>query len=139
MSENELAEETKDLKDAAQKTIIENETQTNRQRLRDMMFNGYYLYFLSEDIFFEYDGNDRSDSMFVNLAEYTKDGGSYEFASERGIYISSLALYQSSELSMLPPDTVVCLRIPGAFDGKNEQKALETAEQLLKSLLAFGE
>lgn len=137
MSQNEFDELTKVYTDASQKAHLETEIYNNKKTLGEYMINGYFLYFLSEDVFREYDEDERG-SMFVPLSGFVKSSGTYEYASERGIYISSLALYESSDLSMLPPDTVICLRIPGAFDGGGDG-SYEAAERLLSDILTFGE
>ncbi len=128
--------ELNEIKDHNQKISLESSTQNARQELRDIFYNDNFVFLLSDDVFKEYDASGEN-SVFVNISEYCLDGASYDFASERGIYISSLPIYESSDLSLLPPDTVLCLRLPGVFRGRGSDEAYKAAEELVRSLLAF--
>ena len=133
----ELNAEKEKIDDPTQRAALESSVQSARQELRDVFYNDNYVYLLSEDVFREWDTSS-DDTVFVNIGSYAKDGAEYDYASERGIYISSLPIYASSDLSLLPPDTVLCLRMPGVLKSKNSDKAYEAAEDLIRSLLAFG-
>ena len=138
MSSDEYKEAVKDVTDSLQKTKLESEIQTNRQTLRDLMYSGYFLYLFSEDIFREYDGEGDA-QLFADINSYTKNSGEYTYASDRGIYLSSLEIYKTTDLSLLPPDTVVCIRLPGVFDSTGAGSKYEISERLLRSILAYGE
>ena len=62
----------------------------------------------------------------------------YSYASERGIYLSSLAVHESTMLSMLPDDTVVCIRLPGVLGARDDGKAYAAAEDMLRKILSYG-
>lgn len=131
------AAELSEIKDHNKKIALESSSQSARQELRDIFYTDNFVFLLSDDVFKEYDASG-DDSVFVDLSEYCKDGADYEFASERGVYVSSLPIYESTDLSLLPPDTVLCLRLPGVFSGRDSDRAYEAAKELVRSLLAFG-
>ncbi len=137
MSKKELDEATNGMTDALNKAALESEVQNNRDTLRDLMYSGYFLYFFSEDVFKEFDGTGEN-QILADISKYIAEGAEYEYASERGIYLSSLPIYEATELKMLPEDTVVCIRLPGIFDGAGGSAKYETSENLLKSILAYG-
>ncbi|MBO5010384.1 MAG: hypothetical protein J6D20_06815 [Clostridia bacterium] len=138
MSSDEYQEAVKDITDPLQKSKLESEIQTNRQTLNDLIYSGYFLYLFSEDIFREYDGEGDA-QLFADIGDYIKDGGEYTYASDRGIYLSSLEIYKTTDLSLLPPDTVICIRLPGVFDSTGEGSKYDVSEKLLRSILAYGE
>lgn len=112
---------------------------TDSETLENMLVVGnYYVCFMSEELFLDkdaiYDG-----AIFEPLAKYaTDDGISYEYASERGIYLRSLPF--ASTLS-LPEDTVVCLRSMNGYSSvigsKENQKSFELGEEIIKSILCY--
>ena len=135
MSAEEYNSAVSNITDPMKKATLESEIQANRNTLNDLMYSGYYLYFFSEDIFREHDGDE---SIFADIRSYVKEGAEYSYASDRGIYISSLPIYETTDLSMLPADTVVCLRLPGVFDSNSGGNKYELSERLLRSLLSYG-
>ena len=138
-SSEEFEEQTKDVQDTMKKESIKSEVQTNKKTLYDsLMYGESFLCFLSSDIFTEYETMHDS-SVFAPISPYTKDGATYDFASERGIYLSSLEIYENSGLSLLPPDTVVCIMLPGVFTSTGDGSPYSVSEALLRSILAFGE
>ena len=42
------------------------------------------------------------------------------------------------ELSMLPDDTVVCIRLPGVLGARDDGKAYAAAEDMLRKILSYG-
>ena len=99
----------------------------------------YYLCFLSEDTFREYDKPTSSGAYpFVNLTDLLPDGSGANFASDRGIYLSSLDFGKLSGINELPADTVVCLRaklkLPGAG---SSDTAYDSAKATLLNILTY--
>ena len=99
----------------------------------------YYLCFLSEDTFREYDKPTSSGAYpFSPLTDLVPEGSDARFASDRGIYLSSLDFGSLAGISELPADTVVCLRakvkLPGAA---SRDAAYENAMATLESILAY--
>ena len=78
-------------------------------------------------------------SIFAPISGYVAEGAEYSYASERGIYLSSLDAYESTSLSMLPADTVVCIRLPGVLGARDDGKAYAAAEDVLRKILAYNE
>ena len=139
LSEKELESALGGIKDPMQKASLESKMQENYDTLYNyIMFGDYYLYFLSEDIFHDYEERFES-SIFASISEYTKAGGEYSYAGDGGIYLSSLGIYEATDLSLLPPDTVVCIRLPGVLGARDDGKSYAAAEDLLKKILAFDE
>ena len=139
LSEKELAEKNKETTDPMQKARLESEMQANYDTLYEsIMYGDYYLCFLSEDVFLDYESRLTS-SIFAPISGYTADGVEYSYASERGIYLSSLDAYESTSLSMLPADTVVCIRLPGVLGARDDGKAYAAAEDVLRKILAYNE
>lgn len=99
----------------------------------------YYLCFLSEDTFRDYDKPTSSGAYpFVSLTDLLPDGSDASFASDRGIYLSSLDFGKLSGINELPADTVVCLRaklkLPGAG---SSDTAYDSAKATLLNILAY--
>ena len=99
----------------------------------------YYLCFLSEDTFREYDKPTSSGAYpFVSLTDLAPEGSDARYASDRGIYLSSLDFGKLSGINELPEDTVVCLRaklkLPGAG---SSDSAYESAKATLAKILAY--
>ena len=138
LSEKELEEKKKETTDPMQKARLESEMQTNYETLySSIMYGDYYLCFLSEDVFLDYESRLDS-SIFAPISGYTADGVEYSYAGERGIYLSSLAVHESTMLSMLPDDTVVCIRLPGVLGARDDGKAYAVAEDMLRKILSYG-
>ena len=139
LSLKELEEVTSGSVDPMEKARLETEIQNNTDTLyNSIMFGEYYLCFLSEDVFLSYETLFES-SVFAPIAPYEKEGGSYVYASERGIYLSSLEIYELPAIKKLPADTVVCIRQPGVLGAKDNGKAYAEAEKMLKAVLSYGE
>ena len=139
LSEKELADINKNERDPMQKASLESEMQSNYDMLYNyVMYGDYYLCFLSEDVFLDYESK-LSSSIFAPISGYTVDSGEYSYASERGIYLSSLEIYETTALSILPADTVVCIRLPGVLGARDDGKAYAAAEALLRKMLAYDE
>ena len=99
----------------------------------------YYLCFLSEDTFRDYDKPTSSGAYpFVSLTDLVPEGSDASFASDRGIYLSSLDFGKLSGINELPEDTVVCLRaklkLPGA---SSRDTAYDSAKATLTKILAY--
>jgi hypothetical protein len=139
LSLKELEEATSGSVDPMEKARLETEIQNNTDTLyNSIMFGEYYLCFLSEDVFLSYESLYES-SVFASIAPYEKEGGEYAYASERGIYLSSLGIYELPEIKKLPADTVVCIRLPGVLGAKDNGRVYADAEKMLKAILAYGE
>ena len=118
--------------------LVKENTDTLHQKL---LFGEYYLCFLSERIFKEYE-EEYGEAMFAPLAPYGKAGTEYEYASERGIYLRSLPFSASPEICELPDDTVVCLRrfseVAETFGRSDNEENFKRGEEMMKKLLAYG-
>ncbi len=103
-----------------------------------LVVGNYYVCFLSEELFLLNDAiNDGA--MFAPLAKYAESGDiSYEYASERGIYLRSLPY---SEFIDLPGDTVVCLRALNGYSeaigGKANKENFAIGERVIKNILNY--
>lgn len=109
----------------------------------NMISGDYYLLFLSERLFLEYD-SEYGDSIFVALSDYaTASDVKFAGVGARGIYLDSFASFASLEgISQLDPaDTVVCLRkINDVTVGVNKAKHKESfsaAEAVLKNIISY--
>ncbi len=118
--------------------LVKENTDTLRQKL---LFGEYYLCFLSERIFKEYEA-EYGDAMFAPLAQYGTDGTEYEYASERGIYLRSIPFSELPEICELPEDTVVCLRsfseVASMIGRSDNEENFHRGEEMLKKLLSYG-
>ena len=99
----------------------------------------YYLCFLSEDTFLDYDKQTSSGAYpFVSLTDLVPDGSDARFASDRGIYLSSLDFGKLAGINELPADTVVCLRVKLKLPGASSRdEAYESAKATLLNILAY--
>ena len=108
---------------------------------QNLLYGDYYVCFLSERIFREYDERYEG-ALFAPLAKYIPEGVECEMVNERGVYLSSLAIYSQPEISKLPPDTVVCLRSLSDFSssvGKaKNQAAFARGEKIIINIFAYG-
>ncbi len=137
LSESELAAELEKIKDPFEKASLESTVGENYDQLYNyVMFGEFYLLLLSEDIFDSYEKKLES-SIFAPISGYTKEGVNYEYKGERGIYLSSLDIYSDPALSILPPDTVVCIRLPGVIGARDDGVAYAKSEEMLRSLLSY--
>lgn len=105
-----------------------------------MLYGDYYVCFLSERLFFEYEEK-YSGALFCEVKDYLADGKNYNFASERGVYLGSLDIYSLPELCNFPSDTVVCLRslseVSSTFNKRESEKAFANAEDIFRNILAY--
>lgn len=118
--------------------LVKENTETLHQKL---LFGEYYLCFLSERIFKEYEAM-HGDALFTKLAPYGKAGAEYEYVSERGIYLRSLPFSSLPEICDLPEDTVVCLRtyseVASTIGRANNEENFHRGEDMLRKLLSYG-
>ena len=118
--------------------LVDENTDTLHQKL---LFGEYYLCFLSERIFKEYEAM-HGDALFTKLAPYGKAGAEYEYVSERGIYLRSLPFSSLPEICDLPEDTVVCLRTYSEVASKigraDNEENFHRGEDMLRTLLSYG-
>lgn len=107
-----------------------------------IIFGDYYLCFLSERIFLEYEKN-YGERLFSSLEGYAEGVEGCEFASEtkHGIYLSSLDFYTLPEISKLPDDTVIVLKkiseVSGAINKTDSEKKFKMGESMLENILAY--
>lgn len=102
----------------------------------------YYVCFLSERLFRQYSEGDKNLGRFVEISSYAADGVEYDYVSEYGIRLSSLAIKDLPGLSSLDAeDTVICIRNVSAmsqmFSKKESQKHFARGEELLRALLSY--
>ena len=109
-----------------------------------MIFSSeYYVCFISEELFLEYDkdqGSDKSGPLypFMDMASYTDPVKEYEYASERGIYLRSTEFYKLPGIKELPEDTVVCLRVRSTVYGSSDQiEVYKNSEEVIKNILSY--
>ena len=118
--------------------LVKENTDTLHQKL---IFGEYYLCFLSERLFKEYE-EEYGEALFSPLAPYEKDGAEYEYASDRGIYLRSLPFSALPEIRELPDDTVVCLRrfsdVASTIGRANNEENFKRGEDMMKKLLSYG-
>ena len=120
--------------------LITEDTETLKNTL---LFGEYYVCFLSERLFFEYE-EAYDGAMFAALKDYTAREGEYIYASERGIYLSSPALsdfYSLPVIAELPEDTVICLRqlseVSTLFGKEQNETHFKRGESIIKNILSY--
>ncbi len=112
---------------------------TDSETLQNALVVGsYYVCFLSEELFSEYDAL-YDGAIFESLAKYaTSSDISYEYASDRGIYLRSLPYFDKIEL---PDDTVVCLRSLNGYSeavgGRENKENFAIGERVIKNILNY--
>ncbi len=114
----------------------------NTQELETIMVysSEYYLCFLSEPIFIDYDQKITEQGIFPleDIRKYAPEGSSFEYASDRGIYLRSTDFYKLPGIKDLPENTVICLRVRSEVMSSASSKAnFNNAEDALKSILAY--
>ncbi len=109
---------------------------------QNLLYGDYYVCLLSERLFLEYEERFEG-GLFAPLAPYIPEGVECEMVNERGVYLSSLALYELPEISALPDDTVVCLRrlseVSESFGKAKNQAAFTRGEKIIINRRAYGE
>ena len=126
--------------DSSDKEINEIQIRDNTKALEtSLLMSNYYVCFLSKELFLKYDEL-HGGAIFSELEAYTDADGEYEYASSRGIYLSSLDFYEMAYICNLPGDTVVCLRklseVSNTFGGSNAEEDFRRSEELLRSILS---
>ena len=103
-----------------------------------MMYSEYYICFMSESRFLDYDSKNNGGN-FVPLKDFVDPNKTYEYASERGIYLSSTDFSSLPGIKDMPEDTVVCLRTLSAvashFDKKSNEENYRRSKLVLKEIL----
>ena len=121
-------------------SLVQQDYETLSQML---LYGEYYLCFLSERLFLEYDEYYEG-ALFAPMEKYTLSltPDEYTLVNERGIYLSSLPFYALPEICELPEDTVVCIRqlseVSGFFDRDNSERSFSQAEKILENILSYG-
>lgn len=107
---------------------------------QNMLYGDYYLCFLSERLFSEYDER-YSGAMFCDLNEYLPEGHDYELISDGGVYLRSLGIYSLPGICDLPDDTVVCLRslseVSSRLNKSEAEESFRKGEDTLKNILNY--
>ena len=110
----------------------------------NMIFSSeFYICFLSESVFMKYDKDQTVDPStvtypFVSISDYADPNESYEYASERGIYLRSTGFYSLPGIKDLPEDTVICMRVRSTvFASKDGERLFKNSEQVLRDILAY--
>ena len=119
-------------------TLVAEDTKRLEQTL---MYGEYYVCFLSERLFLENE-KETDGILFAPLDAYVTDGGEYEYASERGIYLRSLPFGDLPYISDLPDDTVVALRrlseVSSHFGGGENKDLFRRGEDIMRRILSYG-
>ena len=98
----------------------------------------FYILLLSEELFLKECDVEEEKIPFNKIAQYTNPNEEdYEYASEYGIYLSSTSLYEKAGFSLLPPDTVICIRTPLLTAGKADVH-YDRSDAMLRALLKEG-
>ncbi len=140
LSESQLEEVTKDMNSSMDKSAFESGIAENYSQLHNyIMYGDYYLLLLSEDMFLAFDKKLDGESIFAPISQYTKSGTDYEYINERGIYLSSLEIYSEPAVSVLPANTVVCIRLSGVSGTRDNGKGYAKAEEALREILEYKE
>ena len=133
---NELIKDNPSLEINA--SLVQQDTETLGQSL---LYGDYYVCLLSERLFREYDERFEG-KLFTSLTPYLVEGAEYEQVNERGVYLSSLGLYDLPEISNLPPDTVVCLRslseVSESIGKAKNRDSFAKGEKIIKEILSYG-
>ena len=118
--------------------LVQEDTKRLEQTL---MFGEYYVCLLSERLFLEYE-KETEGALFAPLEGYTKEGGEYEYASARGIYLHSLPYSELPYISSFPEDTVLCLRrlseVSSHFGKKENEELFRRGEIITSAILSYG-
>ena len=117
-------------------SLILEDTETLKNTL---LFGEYYVCFLSERLFLEYDAQYEG-ALFSEVADYIGDV-ECETVSGRGVYLRSLAYYDLPEICNLPEDTVVCLRklseVSTLFGKAENEKNFHRGEIIFKNIISY--
>lgn len=118
-------------------TLVQEDTERLGQT---MLYGDYYVCFLSERIFLEYEER-YGGAMFKEVSEYLTDGKKYDLASENGVYLGSLEFYSLPGICDLPADTVICLRalseVSSALNRGGSEESFLRGEAIFKDILSF--
>lgn len=117
--------------------LVTEDTETLKNTL---LFGEYYLCFLSERLFLEYDAA-YDGALFASLVDYVPEDSNCQLISERGVYLASLPFYTLPEVSNLPDDTVICLRkisdVSNVFGKDENEKNFHRAKAILQNILEY--
>ena len=119
-------------------TLVEQDSDSLSQ---NMLYGDYYVCFLSERLFLEYEAK-YNGALFCKVEPYLDAEGEYELCSDRGIYLRSLQIYSLPEICNLPDDTVVCLRalseVSSRLNKAENQRSFAMGEELFKNILNYS-
>ena len=99
----------------------------------------YYLMFISPAVYEKYHkvGNGE---LFIDINDYIYHNTDAVYYAPNAIRLSSLDAYKLPGLSVLPEDTLICIRYPSAIGGKSKehQKHFENAKEMLVNILEIN-
>ena len=99
----------------------------------------YYLVFISVGVYEQYKTVSDSE-RFIDLSGFATYNQDVEFYAPNAIKLSSLDAYKLEGLSILPEDTLICIRHPDVMASKSKDhlKHLENAQKILTSILKIN-
>ncbi len=112
----------------------------DKQALSGMITSSeYYLCFISPAVYEAYKGTDGA--MFLPLDSFKEINPSALFYQDtnNAILLSSLEFYSVSGISLLPPDTLICIKTPNymASNDARHQELVQNAEKVLTNILTL--
>ena len=98
----------------------------------------YYLCFISVAVYEAYH-NVGDDELFADISGYAASHPSLQYYAPNAIYLSSTDAYNLPGLSVLPEDTLICIRRPSVLGGKSKQhkKLYNNAVDILENIIAL--
>ena len=122
-------------------TLMQNDQKILSDRMI-MLSDYYYVCLLSPHIYERYKTVQEVE-MFAPIAAYLPEGSEAELYSDSAVKLGSLRAYELEGLSILPEDTLVCIRsrsaISSHFNASRTEEEYKRAEDYLRRLLSYGE
>ncbi len=141
------ADEMEKLREEGRADMLTPTIQSDQKSLQtNMMLSDHYICLFSEELFREYDKNQNdsdTDTMypFADIRAYVggNKADSYEYASDRGIYLRSTDFYKLPGISSLPEDTVLCIRIRSTvYSSKENIDYYKSCEEVMRNILSYA-
>lgn len=103
-----------------------------------LMHSDYYLSFISVSAYEKYH-KVGDEVRFISLTSFAS-GEDVDFYSDYAIYLSSTGAYQIPGLSLLPEDTLICIRCPSSLGGMTNEHSqyVENAKKMLTNILSYS-
>ena len=140
LSDEEIAEIEKEFGYEVNYTLMQNDMNVLSDRL--IMLSDYYYVCLFAPHIYEGYKTVQGVEMFEDISSYLPEGTDAELYSSSAVVLGSLDAYSLPGLSILPADTLVCLRTRSAisshFNAAKTAEVFGRSEEYIRAILSYS-